>query len=250
MAIDLAPELYSQIQTIFNKKYKDAKAFGEPLDVIRQKINKGTATIIDADQYAVQVGNLMSESLKEVLVGDVLPDRKLIYELAQDTFGKSLEDAHYIISDITREIQEEMFEAQGIGLKPIQPAVNTNRIDGLMKIASEADDFDTIAQTILDEPVKNFALNVVDESVKRNAEFQQEAGLTVEVVRVYDDVGLHYRTQPCKWCLAREGTWEYEDALKNGVFQRHEGCHCTITYRSRKGDKSRSTGKWSGFSRI
>lgn len=246
---ELGQDLYNQIRKIFNAKYKKATAFGQPLDDLRKKIDAGDATIIDADMYATQVGGLMSEALQEVLVGDVLPDRRLYYDLAKETLGQSLEDVHYLVSDIVSEIEEEMSLAAGLGLKPVQVKPDTNRINGLLKIADEAEDFDTVNH-ILGEPVVNFALNTVDESVKQNAKFQTEAGLTVEVVRNYDDVGLRNRTQPCAWCLAREGTWDYEDALANGVFQRHEGCHCTITYTSRKGERSRSTGRWSGFSLI
>ena len=245
MATDIGPELYAQIKRIFEKKYKVSG-----LESLRQKIESGEAPFEEMDIYAMETGTLISEALQEVLVSDALPDRRLFYELAEETLGETLKDAHYLIADVTAEIEEEMLLSQGLGIKPIKPPVNQSRIDGLLKIASDATDFDTVASSVLGEPVVNFALNTVDESVKQNAKFQTEAGLTVEVVRNYDDVGLRNRTQPCAWCLAREGTWDYEDALANGVFQRHEGCHCTITYTSRKGERSRSTGKWSGFSLL
>lgn len=236
---DLGKDLYDQIRKVFEAKYKKATAFGQPLDELRKKIDAGEALIIDADLYAMQVGGLISESLQEVLVADVLPDRRLYYELAEQTLGQTLKDTHYMISNVAAEIEEEMNQAIGVGLKPVKVKPDTHRINGLLKIADEAEDFDTVKH-ILVEPVVNFAQNVVDTSVKENAKFQEDAGLKVMVLREYDGVGIH-DGERCEWCWERQGKYTYENALAAGVFQRHPGCNCLITYTSKKGITTRST---------
>ena len=57
---------------------------------------------------------------------------------------------------------------------------------------------------------------------------RNEMGFTQTVVREYDGVGLGNGTRPCNWCIGRAGTWTYEEAKENGVFERHTGCGCTI----------------------
>lgn len=35
----------------------------------------------------------------------------------------------------------------------------------------------------------------------------------------------------CNWCLDRAGVWDAEDAIRFGVFSRHNGCDCEIEVR-------------------
>ena len=80
-----------------------------------------------------------------------------------------------------------------------------------------------------------------------NATFQNNVGYTVTVERIYDEVGVHNRKDACEWCLEREGTWEYQDALAQGVFARHPGCGCTIIYYAEKGPQLQTdwtTNQW------
>ena len=101
------------------------------------------------------------------------------------------------------------------------------------------------ASEISPEFVRNLIVNqsnkVVDESIRKNIEAQGGAGLTVRITRKYDDVGLHDGKDPCQWCLDREGEWDdYQEAYNAGVFERHPGCGCVITYEVGK------TRTWSG----
>ena len=73
------------------------------------------------------------------------------------------------------------------------------------------------------------------ETEKENARLRNELGLETTVVRVYDGVGLKGGKEPCEWCISREGVYSYEDAVANGVFERHPGCGCTIEYHTSKG---------------
>lgn len=83
--------------------------------------------------------------------------------------------------------------------------------------------------------VTTMSQKVLDDSGKENMAAASSAGLETHVIRSYDDVGLHDGKDECEWCKSREGDWGYRDAIRNGVFERHPGCECTIDYVTEKG---------------
>lgn len=246
MATDIAPELYNQIKESFDRKYSQAQMLGGSLKDIADNINAGTATYRDADMYAVEVGTMMAESMKEALQLDALPNARLFRNIAQRTIGEGLKDTYGIMSNITSVIQEEFNEQRGIGLRPARPKLETERIDNIVNRASEATTQEALEATITDS-VPTFARQVVDDSQKANARQHHRSGLSVKVEREYDGVGLHDGTDACEWCIERAGTWDYQKALDNGVFERHEGCGCIITYTSAKGEVTVGESKYSGW---
>ena len=246
---DIAPELYEKIKEIFDRKYAQAQILGESLGDIMGRINDGTATFRDADMFAVEVGAMMADAMKQVLVLEDLPGGQLYRNIAQRTIGEGLKDTYGIMSNVVATIQEEMNGRNGIGLKAVKPKLETERVDKIVEKAAAARTQESLDAT-LTESVPTFARQVVDDSQKANARLHNKAGLSVKVEREYDGVGLHDGEDACQWCLDRAGTWTYEQAMANGVFERHEGCGCIIEYTSRKGERTVSTGKYSGWDTI
>ena len=245
MAVDIAPELYEQIQMIFSRKMSAARAGAHK--ALFDTVENGRPTYPQAQRYARVSGQYLSESLLEVLTPESLPNGHLYYNIAQKTLGQALEDEYGLVSDAAYRAQQAVNDAAGIGIKPIKPEFNRNRADGLIDLLSGAEVISD-ESWVLGEPVVNFSQNIVDESIKKNAGFQEQAGLDVRVIRKYDGVGLHDRDTPCQWCLSRAGSFSYDEAMSLGVFQRHEGCGCTIEYTSKKGVTTRSTSRRSGWS--
>ncbi|PKK40388.1 hypothetical protein ABB02_00374 [Clostridiaceae bacterium JG1575] len=66
--------------------------------------------------------------------------------------------------------QEALNKKAKIGIKPIKPALNQDRIDGLIEKNVEAEQYDDAAWA-LNEPIVNFAQSIVDDSAKANADF-------------------------------------------------------------------------------
>ena len=95
----------------------------------------------------------------------------------------------------------------------------------------------------IDNLISTDSAKIGDDSLKENAEFAAKAGLEVRVSRVYDGVGLS-RGRVCEWCKSREcDNVSLEEAYRIGAFQRHPGCECVIEYTSRKGERTRQSGK-------
>ena len=241
MAKDISEELYAKIKESFDRKYEKAQLLGEPLHDVFARIQSGAATFRDADMYAVEVGSMLSDSLKEHIKLDKLPNKTFYRNIAQKTLGVSLKDGYGMVSNIAAVIQEEMNEAAGIGLKGVKPKLEVKAVDKVVEGAVQAKSQEEL-DAALTEPVKTFTRRVVDDTQKANARLHNKVGLEVKVDREYDGVGLHEGTDVCDWCLQRAGTWTYEKAMANGVFERHEGCGCIIDYTSKKGERTRGTG--------
>ena len=108
-----------------------------------------------------------------------------------------------------------------IGIKAIEPALNQDRIDGIINRISNEEHFDEV-KWILGEPVVNFTQSIVDDSIKANAEFQYKAGLTPKIIRTVAG-------NCCEWCRALAGKYSYPDVPKD-VYRRHQRCRCTVNY--------------------
>ncbi len=94
-------------------------------------------------------------------------------------------------------------------------------------------------QPQINQVISNWLLKTVDDAIRKNVEISESVGMETVVIREYDGVGVHDGKTPCQWCLDRAGSWSYEDAQANGVWERHEGCGCTITYVTKKGNIQR-----------
>jgi len=243
---DIAPELYEKIKESFDRKYAQAQLFGGSMSEMVVKINNGTATFQDANIYASMVGGFMADAMKENLILDELPGKRLYSNIARKTIGEGLKDTYGIVSAAAKVAQAEHNAAAKIGLKPVQPKLETKRVDNIVNKAAASKTQQEL-NAMLETAVPTFARQVVDDTQKANARQHNRAGLEVKVEREYDGVGLHGGTDVCDWCLQRAGTWTYDKAMANGVFERHEGCGCIITYTSAKGKVTVSTGKNSGW---
>lgn len=117
----------------------------------------------------------------------------------------------------------------------------TERITGIIDRLADADNYEEVAW-LLNAPVENIALSVVDDTMRENAEFQYKAGLPAKVVRTAEPISTRTTTRktkkgvktitykvPCKWCRTQAGTYTYPNVPKD-VWRRHLMCECTIEY--------------------
>lgn len=242
MAADITPELYKKIQDAFDELRLADKAAED----LRSRIQQGSATYKEAYKYASRCGELLSEVLKQQLTEDVLPNGTLYYNIAERTLGTALYYNSQLISEACEQVQNAINQAAGVNLKAVSVPADKDLINMVVNMAAHSDDY----QEVLGEPVVNVSRKVVDNNLKANAKFQNKVGLDVRVEREYDGVGLHDGRDTCTWCLDRAGSWTYDKAIANGVFERHEGCGCIIDYRTQKGDWHRSSGKDSGWEEV
>ncbi|HEM6180778.1 TPA: hypothetical protein U2C07_000093 [Streptococcus suis] len=224
MERDILPDLLKEVQEKFETSYGKSEVVRNAFAELKKK----KATYSTANDFALEVGDILAEALSSSVRGDKLPDGKMYYNIADrllaDTLGRNFE----LVSDYAGKVQEDLNRSANIGLKVQVPEINQDRIDGIVNRLSSEDDFDKVAW-MLKEPIVNFTQSIVDDSIKANAEFHAKAGLTPKVVRKESG-------NCCKWCRAVVGVYNYPDVPKD-VWRRHNRCRCTVDYHPGNGKK-------------
>lgn len=186
------------------------------------------ATYLDAHTFAIEIGQILSDVYKENLSEERLPDGKMYYNITKKILQPTLERNYHLVSDYCVSTQELLNREAGIGIAAQRPQLNQSMIDGLIDKVSSADHFDAV-KWVLDAPVRNFTQHIVDESVKKNAEFQYKAGLRPKIIRTSSG-------HCCDWCEEVAGVYDYPKAPKD-AYRRHSNCRCTVDYHPGDGKK-------------
>lgn len=214
---DIAPELLERIE----KDFEQAFSGDSTIKALYRKTKNGTATYEDAQAFAVRTGELLAETFRNNLSSETLPDGRLYYNIASRILNSTLSNNHSLISGYAADVQYFANSKAGVGIK-VQPAqLDQERIDGIVNIVSGKYRYDDIAY-MLDEPVITFGQAVVDDSLKRNIDFQGKSGLSPRVVR-------RATGNPCPWCEAVAGSYTYPD-VPHDVYRRHQRCRCIVEY--------------------
>lgn len=222
---DIAPQLLELLRSRFSEKI----SVNPKIRAILKKINAGEATYVDAQEYAYQIGKALSEVLLANLSADTLPDGRMYYNIAQRVLGPLLREDHAIVSQAAETVQKFLNQKANIGIKVQTVPPNEDRITGIINKVSESDTFDAVAW-VLDAPVVNFSMNVVDEIIRANVEFQGRSGLNPKVIRTAE-------RGCCKWCSDLEGVYDYP--VNREVYQRHDRCRCLVEYDPADGRRGR-----------
>ena len=222
MAQDIAPILNEKIQTSFkNYCLKDRR-----ITQISKRIRDGTASFVDAHDYAEHLGENLSKALVNNLTAENLPNGKLYYNIATRTVTPSLEENYNLVNDVSEQIQKAIDKKAKVGLGSVRAEFPKERIQGLIdKMTADDIDLEAAVKWLM-EPIVNNSEAFADDYIKANAEFRTEAGLKTKIVR---------RADPncCKWCADLEGEYDY-DSAPDDIYRRHEFCRCTVTYISEK----------------
>ena len=173
MEKDIVPKLLETIEKEFDEKTFNSSKIKKAL----QSLKDNKATYSDANEFAIEVGEILSEVLTKNITVNILPDGKMYYNIADRILNPTMNKNYNLISDFTVDIQTELNHQAGLRIKGQKAKLNQSRIDGIIERLAEADNFDDI-KWILGEPMVNFSQSIVDDTVKENVEFQAKAGLT------------------------------------------------------------------------
>ena len=224
MENDIVPDLLKKIK----KDFFDNAEKSVELEKLLLLLKDGKATYQEAYQFATKIGGILSEVLQTNISGSILPDGKMHYNIAERILNEMLGENHKMVSGYSKQIQESLNKDAGVGLKTVIAPINQNRIDGLVNRLSHESSFDDVSW-ILGAPVVNFSQNVVDNHIKKNAEFHYKSGLKAKVIRTTNG-------KCCDWCDKLVGVYFYPKVDKN-VFRRHDRCDCIVEYYPGDGKK-------------
>ncbi|WP_187230119.1 MULTISPECIES: hypothetical protein [unclassified Lactococcus] len=221
---DIVPELLKSITNDF-----DDKLLKSSLIKSKQKLlSDGKATYIDANDYAVEIGEILKKSFEQNISPATLPYERMYFNIAERLLNTTLSDNHKLVSDYATKVQDQLNQQAGVNLKTQIPSLNQDRIDGLVNRISSEESFKEI-QWILGEPIINFTQNIINDFVSENAGFQYKTGLKPKITRKV--VG-----KACKWCQSLSGSYNYPD-VPDDIYRRHERCRCMVDYNPGDGKK-------------
>ena len=163
------------------------------------------------------------------LIWCVLPDGKMYYNIAERTVRPTIEQSHELFGEAAAQIQKQLNENAGIGLRAVTPKLDEERVRGIIDKVSDAPLFEDV-RWVLNEPIRVLVQSFADEFVKANAEFQADVGLSPTITRTV--VG-----GCCQWCRALAGKYTYPNDVPDDVYRRHAYCRCLVTYDPGDGSK-------------
>lgn len=232
MVEDIVPSLLKKIKS----EFEGARLDSEVLKDLLSKLHHSKASYLDANQYAIEIGEILSKALGASLTNETLPDGKMYYNIAQRVLTDVLGRNYELVSDYAEQVQKNLNSEAKIGLAAQVPELNQDRIDGLVNRLASEESFDDV-KWLLDDPIVNFSQSIVDDSIRKNAEFHHKVGLSPKIVRRV--VG-----HPCKWCKSLEGSYNYPEVPKD-IYRRHGNCRCTVDYHPGNGKKQNvHTKRW------
>lgn len=219
---DIVPALQEGIETSFRTRMAaDRRVRG-----VASRIRDGTATFVDGRQYAESAGDALAYALRKNITPEALPNATLYYNIATRTVTPALRNNYELINDVAEQIQTIQDAAIGIGLRATRADFPEERIAGLInQMTLEGITWERVLYW-LSEPIINNSEAFMDDFVRDNARFRQQAGLTAKISRIL-------APGCCEWCAdaAGRGTYDYGDQ-PDDFFRRHEYCRCTVTYQT------------------
>ena len=229
---DIAPDLLKAIQDDFKERVKTNAKVRNALKAMKSK----NATFEDANSFAEAIGDALAESFKNNIKPELLPDKRMYYNIAERVVGESLKNNYNLVSEYSADVQTLLNKKANLGLKGIKAQYNADKAKGIINRISSEENFEDISW-ILEEPVTNFTQSIVDDTIKTNAEFQYKAGLKAKIIR--KSTG-----HCCDWCEEVAGEYDYPDVPKD-VYRRHRFCRCTVEYEPSNGKRQNvHTKKW------
>lgn len=230
---DIVPGLLEEI----NKSFKLKTGESAKLKKLMAQLKANDVNYIDANEFAIELGNILSGVFGEVITPELLPDGKMYFNIADRVLNETLGNNHKLITEFTTVVQKNLNEKSGLHLKAQVPNLDKDRLDGLVNKLASAEKYEDV-QWLLDDPIVNFSQHVVDQSIEKNISFQYSAGLRPTITRKLLGHG-------CDWCRNLAGTYNYHEE-PDEIYHRHERCRCTVEYNpvDRRGIQNSHTKQW------
>lgn len=249
MAADIVPALLEKIE----KAFTAATEADVRLQRITNRIRDGTAVMEDIHALSVILGETLSGVLLELFTPEAMPGGVYYWNIVERVLGGMLGRNYELVNAAAERIQRIVDEAAGIGLNPVKAAFPKNRARGLYEKIVQSP---TNPALWLGEPVVNITESFSDDFMDANAEASARAGLESKIVRklapfeVKDSkppAGTRQKPRkyeiPCEWCQSLAGEYIYGEHPAE-IWQRHEFCRCSVTYRRGKIMQDVNSKRW------
>lgn len=189
---------------------------------LAKKIKSGAVNYVDLGLYSKALGDVVSQKIAKY-VGDGIPDEEL-EEFSSKLLIPTYKQMQRTTLGACKSAQLVINKAAGIGLIPVDVALDESRTIHIQERFEEAETFDEVAFLTNSNVARSISRGAVNDSIRANANAQERAGLGILLSR-YDGSGC------CDWCSSVTGTFTSFDSLPDGFWAIHRGCSCTIDYK-------------------
>lgn len=235
MENDVLPGILKEVQERFERDFGKSEIVRNAFAALKGK----KATYKTANEFAIEIGDILSKALGTSLSADKLPDGKMYYNIAQRLLTDVLRRNHELVSGYTSDVQKNLNQEAKIGLKVQVPELNLDRIAGIVNRFSSEENFEDVSW-LLGEPIVNFTQSIIDDTIRKNAEFHHQSGLQPEIIRK-----SYFHC--CEWCQEVQGNYKYPRVPKD-VYRRHQHCRCIVDYDPKSGKTQNVwTKKWNSI---
>ena len=210
------------LQREFQMKFQQSPK----LNNIQRVIDIGDATYQQANEFAIEVGEILASVFQENLSSDILPNGRMYYNIAKKVVEPMMVNNHFVIADNTKVIQTLLNHQANLGIQGQEPPLNQDKIDGIIERLSEEENFDDV-KWILDEPVINFSQSIIDDAIATNVDFHKRSGLSPKIRRTAE-------SGACNWCRSVSGVYDYGSEPPD-FYRRHRYCRCIVEFNPKDG---------------
>ena len=222
---DVSPELLARIREEFSGRIETDARINE----LFEQTNGFSTASRAMNDYAQRSGEILAEVFEQELSSDVLPDGRMYWNIAENVVNPMLANNYELVTQACSQAIATLNEHAGIGIHPIVPEMNRDRIRGIDNLLANAEHYDDVAPQFR-EAVVNYSQSVATDAVRENADFQYRAGMSPKIIREAE-------ASACEWCQALAGTYDYSKVRGTGndVYRRHENCRCRVMYEPHRG---------------
>lgn len=207
---------------------------------LKRQISSGDLAALQ--EYGVRSGQLSVNALQKG-IADGIADQNDLINMLDGVFREN----YQAVANASQTALKAANQAAGLGLNGSE----SDYVNTAVQFADKLSGYDDISEGLnsLTNDIVLQSQRYADDSERRSAEFASDSGLEVLVTREYDDVGVHTTDkgggEVCQWCLDRCGIdVPYQEAYDRGMFERHPGCGCIITYKTKKRMFRQGKGDW------
>ena len=124
---DITPELQkSVLSDFYNMVEEDNKIQG----ILTGEDKR--ATLAQVSKQAKRLGEYAVRSLEKNLTDETLPDGTLYWNIAKGVIPQLMQEVQTLAIDMAVRVQTREDKKAGIGLKPVRPVFNQERIEAVM----------------------------------------------------------------------------------------------------------------------
>lgn len=209
-----------------NELERLTKALRSDPQMIRaiERLDRGVGTYKDVNSMAIFIGRRIAEEMG--------------ISFSEEALTNYLVAGHGLVAMSAETAQTNLNRAAKIGLKPKTTKTPNAKIAKAVATVGAAEP-EAVATTC-ENVVPTLMLEMVDDIIRYNADFQRDSGLHPIIRRTWSGSYGTHDTRHTDNCDELAGEWEYGDEPRE-TYWRHEGCRCTVEYLPSRNAEGRIT---------